>query len=168
MKKIITVLLLLSILCAFSLPTYAAGAEGEETNIGNTQVVYFDDGSYVVTTLEVETIGSGDSGIAPASTTQTIQGTRTAIWYSDDGDTEWEYILIGLYTVELGVSAVCTSASYTKTIYKSGWKFSDGSATAEGNVAYGGGVFKKKVLFITTKTATVDISITCDIYGNLS
>ena len=67
-----------------------------------------------------------------------------------------------------GVSATCTNATYTQTINDGYWHFSDGNAYAENNVAHGLGTFKKKVLFITLKTYNIDISVTCDAYGNLS
>lgn len=104
----------------------------------------------------------------PSSTTFTRSGTKTVENRSDDDELLWQYKLTGTFTVVEGVSATCTNATYTQTINDGYWHFSDGNAYAENNVAHGLGTFKKKVLFITLKTYNIDISVTCDAYGNLS
>ncbi len=85
-----------------------------------------------------------------------------------DGKLIWKYVLTGEYTVVDGVSSVCTNAYYTYTINDSKWSINDPSTSYSDNVAYGYCVFKKKVLFITTNTITVDISLTCDVNGVIS
>ena len=63
---------------------------------------------------------------------------------------------------------VCYWDKNKNNIYDSSWTFSNGSATRSGNTAYGKGHYTKKVLFITTKNYDVDISVSCDKYGNIS
>lgn len=100
------------------------------------------------------------------STTQTTVGSVSAINYASDGDQNWVYTLYGYFTYEEGVSCVCTNSTYSTSITGSGWKFYDPSNTWSDNAAYGYGVFKHKVLFITNNTITVDLRIRCDNYGN--
>ena len=97
-----------------------------------------------------------------------MTGEKYATFEDSAGKVEWEYTLSAAFSYVSGSSSTCTSASYSKNIYDSSWSFSDGSATKSGNVATGKGKFVCKILFIPYKTYTIDLSITCDIYGKLS
>ena len=159
-KTIISLVLFISIIVTTTLPTFAADATIADVD-KSTTITYLDDGSYVVTTLT-------SSPITSRSTTFTKTGNQVVSVFSGDDELLCQYTLYGEFEVVSGVSAVCISATYTQNIYASGWTFSDGQAYKSGNTAYGLGKFTKKVLLITTKVVDIDISITCDIYGNLS
>ncbi len=170
MKKIIICLLLVSIV--FSTLSFCTFAdEDQNTNAVQTvkasdgsTITYFDDGSFL-TVSPVREIGSS---VATYATDKTASGSKDVTFTDANGNLDWTYTLTATFSYVYGVSSTCTSASYTKEIYDNDWSFSDGSATKSGNVATGKGKFVCKVLFITFKTYNIDISITCDIYGNLS
>jgi hypothetical protein len=161
MKKVlITIFLIICQLISASIPTYATSINVPEFD-ESTSITYLEDGSYIVTTI------TSEPNLTRA-TTFTKTGNKVVSYYDGDDTLLWQYTLFGEFLVESGVSAVCTSATYTQTIYANRWSFSNGQATASGATAYGVGTFKKKVLFVTTSTVDIDISFTCDVYGNLS
>lgn len=165
MKKIFIILLTVMLLCntvcvnAMALEpsyTYELGSDG-------TEIYTYADGSrLIITTEEVQSTSS-----ARASAT-TVTKTKTAKYENSDGTVAWEYTLTATFSYVAGVSSTCTNASYTYTINDDSWHFSDGAATKSGNTANGVGTFKKKVLFVTTQTHNVDLTLTCDINGNVS
>ena len=67
-----------------------------------------------------------------------------------------------------GLSCACINSSYSTNIYKSTWSFSDGSSYYANNYARGLGIFKCKILFVTAQTVDIDVTLSCDVYGNLS
>lgn len=131
------------------------------------EVIYFDNGSYITITLIIQDT-SPWALTSSRSTSFTRTGRKLVTSSDKDGNLEWEYTLYGEFSVVEGVSATCTSATYSQTIYQDNWSFSNGDATKSGNTAYGTGTFKRKVLFITVDTMNIDINLSCDIYGNLS
>lgn len=129
----------------------------------DTIVQYYDDGSYLTVSAPQLTLLK-----SVRSTLTTIEAEQFAKFTNSSGELEWEYTLTATFSYVYGSSVTCTDASYDYSIYDTSWKFSNGSASHSGATAYGYGTFKNKVLFITTKTINVDLSITCDVYGNLS
>lgn len=159
-KAIISITLIISVLFSSILSVFASDSP-TTYNDTSTTVTYFEDGSYIVTTI------TSDNTLNRSSTF-TKSGSKEVLYYNGEDELEWEYILYGEFNVVSGVSAVCTSATYSQAIYGSRWSFSNGQATALGNTAYGVGNFTKKVLFITTSDVEIDISFTCDVYGNIT
>lgn len=150
MKRLISMLTLIAMLILFA-PIYASA----EQNNGET--VYFEDGSYIVTTItEVQSrAAKGKSG------------TKTSTYYVDDGTARWKVTLSGSFTYD-GSSATCTSSSCSVIIYNNSWYTISKSASKSGNTAFGSATMGYKVLGITTNQVTRDISLTCDKDGNLS
>ena len=159
-KTFVSLILIISMITSTIIPAFAAEPVSNEISESVT-ITYLDDGSYIVKTIVSNPVES-------RSSTFTKTGNIVASHYSGDDERLWQYTLYGEFLVNSGVSAVCTSATYTQNIYASSWSFSNGQATASGNTAYGVGTFKDKVLFVTIKTVDVDLNIVCDIYGNLS
>ncbi len=170
MKKIfafITVLVML-FSCAV-LPVSAEETSFEEVqrtqSPDGTTVIYYDDGSTLtISPVQITQI----SAYSTDSTEKKLSANKSAMRKDSDGNIEWEYTLYGTFTYVPGVSSVCTATTYRYEINDDAWSFSDGSATKSGNKAFGKGVFKRKTLFITTDTVNIDISLTCDIYGNVT
>ena len=169
MKKIFASVLFIAIL--FSLTTPSVFAENSFPEVesinyaadGGT-TIYYDDGS--VLTISPVQVSEADAQLL--ATSKTINADRIAS-YTDASDVlQWKYTLTGHFSYVYGVSSTCTGASYTQEICDSGWEFSDGAAIKSGNTAIGNGVYKLKFLFFTAKTYTIDISLTCDIYGNIT
>ena len=165
MKKLIVPILLILATVFSTLPVFAEETSPSviSTDDGYT-ITYFADGS----SITVSPVRDSTEANHARATTQTINKSKDVTCKDSDGNIEWKYTLSATFTYEYGVSATCTKASYTKTINNSGWSFSDGSATKSGNVATGKGTFKFKVLFITTQTRNVNITLTCDKYGNVT
>ena len=163
MKKSIFVLFLLSCLL-FSLTLPAAAAEAtantDELAVSSVTVEYLDDGSYLVTTIK--------ESATPRSDVYSKRGGKEIILYNDDDEIQWIYTLYGIFTVETGVSAVCTEAYHAYEIFDFDWKETEHSEWYSGNVAYGESVFKKKVFFITTSTQEITAHVACDAYGGIS
>lgn len=159
-KTFVSLILIISMITSTIIPAFAAEPASNEISESVT-ITYLDDGSYIVKTIVSNPVES-------RSSTFIKTGNIVASHYSGDDELLWQYTLYGEFLVNSGVSAVCTSATYTQNIYASSWSFSNGQATASGNTAYGFGTFKDKVLFVTIKTVDVDLNIVCDIYGNLS
>ena len=126
-------------------------------------VVYYDDGSYLSVSPVYDVTVAGERGTA-----STVNVHRDATFTNSDGELEWKYTLYATFSFTYGVSATCTNASYSQTIYQGNWTFSNGNATASGATARGVGHYEKKFLFITIQSADVDITLTCDKYGNLT
>ena len=126
-------------------------------------VVYFDDGSRLVISPVYES--KDDSSIKTAA--NTVTKSREVYCEDSNGNLEWKYTLTATFSYNYGVSSTCTSSSYTQTIYDDKWSFSDGSATRSGNTAYGKGHYVKKEWFVVIKNVDIDISLSCDIYGNV-
>ena len=172
MKKLIFAFLFTLIIFAFSINNNANALEINylESNdldmlLISTDRQTFEDGSYVVTTL----YEYNDTQISSLSSTITKDGEAKVNFYNSSNVLEWTYTLYASFDIVEGESAVCTNANYKYSISKSNWKFSDGNAYYEDNVAYGKGTFKYKMLgFITSNTRNINISITCDNYGNLT
>lgn len=167
MKKRIFFILFATVLSLMlSVPTFATDGINDPCVMDSCHIIYLDDGSYITTELREEISDVSDSVLRSVSLTK--KGSKTVTYYDNNGNISWKYILTGEFSVVEGMSAICTNSTYTENIYDNDWSFSNGSATKSVNVAYGVGTFKKKLLFITTKTVNIDISITCDANGNLS
>ena len=130
-----------------------------------TTTVYYDNGSILTISAVYNVIE--DKRTARA-TQKTISGSRDAYFTDGNGDFEWKYTLSASFSYVPGVSSSCTSASYSNSTYDSSWSFSDGSATKSGSSAYGKGKYVKQILFVTVNTYNIDLSISCDVKGNLS
>ena len=167
-KHVISFILVISLL--FSLPVFSVSAEtlvasSVVTEDGST-IIYYDDGS----TLVISPIRTTNSPVSKATTgTRAVTNAEVdATYTASDGTLEWKYTLYATFSYTYGVSATCTSASYTQNIYQGNWAFSDGVATRSGATANGKGVYKQSVLFIVVRTANVDLYMTCDKYGVVS
>lgn len=161
-KRVFSLILALFWLSVFAFPAFATNTP-QDVLTENGSVTYFSDGSSLTVSPAVLV---AEQTLSRSAQTQTYS--KTVTYKDSDGNVDWEYKLTATFSYEYGVSSTCTKVSYTKTINDSGWSFSDGSATKSGNVATGKGTFKYKVLFITTQTRNVNITLTCDKYGNVT
>lgn len=129
----------------------------------STDKIDLADGTYIIfTTYEAVNNTSTRSNVF------TKKGQKVATNYNSDNELLWTYTLNATYKVTYGISTYYTSANYATDIKNSNWKFSDGDAYFSANTAYGVGVFKYKLLLITADTVDINLSLTCDVNGNLS
>ena len=164
MKKIFAIILAICTISSMTVFAHAAD-DAQTANNNYDEIICFNDGSYLLTTVAVE---NTNDDIALTSTTYTKTGVKTISHYSSNDELLWQYKLTGKFSVKEGISVTCIDSSYSQTIYSSKWHFSDGNAYIENNAAHGQGTFKEKILFITTETKVIDATIYCDIYGNIS
>ncbi len=159
MKKIIIfVLATIFLTTAFISPISAA--ENNETLIYE-ETEYFSDGSSVVIRVTEET-----SILTRATSTKS--GTKSYTARNSDGDVQWTFTVKGTFSVNIGTSATCTAASYSTSNIASGWSLDSASTKKSSNKAIGDATFKHKVLFVTTQTKDITVTLICDANGNLS
>ncbi|MBO5969095.1 MAG: hypothetical protein J6S14_11435 [Clostridia bacterium] len=162
MKKISCILLAFVFVMTLFVAPINAETINEKQSFEST-VIEYEDGSYLTIFVPEFTMVN-----SMRSTATTILAEQPARFTNSSGEIEWEYTLTATFSYVYGSSATCTNASYDYTIYENSWEFSNGSSSRSGATAYGYGTFKNKFLFVTTKTINVDLSMTCDIYGNVS
>ena len=163
MKKLITSVLCLMLVFVFTVTPVQAASLRTETRVISEETEYFEDGSYSVVTL-VEEVP------AVSCYTETIKKTATKKYthYNADDEVSFTFSLKGTFEIVTGMSAYCTSTSYSYTINKSHWSFRSGSATKSSNKATGKGIFDYKMLGITTTyTETVNLTLTAYYNGNI-
>ncbi len=160
MKKVISIFLTVVVL--FLIPIHKVDAVGTDAvdNAAASTIQYFEDGSYIVTTLS--------QSVSPRASTYIRHGYKTVTHYNSSDEVEWKYTLEGTFKVVSGVSATCIDSTYTYEIVNDSWHLTDHSNWYSDNIAYGTATFKKKVLFIVTSTRDINASIRCDKDGNLS
>lgn len=157
-KRILAVFMILSMLSTSLIAVNAQAIEDDAA-----EVIYFDDGSY----LQISAVRTVETQSNTRATLTTV-GEKDMTFVNGDGEVEWTYTLTGYFTYTPGLTSACVDAAYTSDIYDSAWSFSNGSAVTSGNTAYGYGSYVKKILFVTIDQYDINISISCDTYGNLS
>lgn len=157
MKKIISIVLLV-LMFVITLGTYASAVSEANEATYTTSTTYFEDGSYIITTIFEE------SSITRAASSKT--GQKTAPFYNSDNVAQWSATLKGTFTCN-GSSATCTASSITHKIYSSNWKIASASATKSGNKATGKAT-AKRYLIVPVQTVEKTITLTCSASGVLS
>ncbi len=152
--KTFSVIFLSLILCAFA--PFNALAQNIDTT--DTDIQYFDDGSYLITESE-NSINLFSSG--------TKRHTKTATYYNGNDERQWSATLTAVFSYT-GSSVTCTSASTSYTIYDSAWKMKEATASKSGGTATGEFIAKKYWLGIITKTIPMKIITICDNNGNIT
>lgn len=157
MKRLISVILSILML-AMTLGTYASAISEPQEAAYTSYTTYFEDGSYIITTIFEE------SSITRAASSKT--GQKTATFYNSDNVAQWSATLKGTFTYN-GSSATCTASSITHKIYSSNWKIASASATKSGNKATGKAT-AKRYLIVPVQTVEKTITLTCSASGVLS
>lgn len=127
-------------------------------DISDTEIEYFDDGSYIVTETEY-------SPMSLLSTTKSQ--TISATYYNSNNNKEWVVKLKGTFSYT-GSSATCTSASVSHIIYNTKWKKDSATVSKSGRTATGKFVMKYYVLGINTKTVNKTLTLSCSNSGTIS
>ena len=164
MKKLLSVVCALVMAFSLALLPCLAEANAEEKNIStliSEGIKYFPDGSSIVTQVfEAEVITSKG--------TVTKNGFKTAAYRDSNNNILCSFTIHGTFSVNTGVSATCTAASYSYTAPGSGWSLKTASATKSGSSAVGTSTFVKKVLLVTVDTRNLNCTLTCSKNGVLS
>lgn len=157
MKK--TICLLLSLMLFVSLaaiPTMAATPV--ELN-DNTEITYFEDGSYCVSVLTTTA-----PAISTLATNKVISGARTSTMYNASNEKLFSVTVRCIFQYN-GTRAWTTDASYSYTISNSAWSFDSGDVVRSGNSATATATFNY-LSFVQSKTISATIS--CSPTGVLS
>lgn len=141
-----------SILSLLTVPS--AFAQESEANV--EQIVRYDDGSCLV--ISIESVPTRASKITKS---------KVYTYRDENGNTDWKITLTGSFTYD-GTSATCTSSNCTVTIYDTGWYVISKSSSKSGNTAYGTATLGLKVLGVTIRQETYNLTLTCDKNGNVS
>ena len=165
MKKLLSIILATVILVSFfsfnvSATAYNSGANNEIIISETTE--YFEDGSSITTTI-TQAVNQSQT-----RATKTISGSKTSTVKNADGDILFKFKINGTFSVNEGVSSTCTAVSCSASNLASGWSLYSSTTSKSGNTANATGIFKFKVLGITTQTREVITSLTCDKNGVLS
>ncbi len=167
MKKLVISLLVL--VCLFSINVGANENEQNADLINNAVYEYYDDGSYMVTTLEY--VNNDTNENTRAAGDYTVTGKKSATYYNGDDEIIWQVTVTGVFLIvptNANMSGYCQSSTLSYVINSSSWHIYNKVEKAITNNACITCTMKRKYLGITTKTVDVDIHITCDSYGNLS
>ena len=132
------------------------GTMAENNQSANEERIYFEDGSYLVITVE---------STETRSYTQTRYKNET--YYDANGVIQWRITLMGIFTYNYS-TATCDHAEVSVTIYDSDWYVVSRSAYASGNKAAGTVVLGQRVLGVTIGESTHRVSLTCTPDGTVS
>ncbi len=161
MKRFLS--LALALICLLFATIQTVSAENELVIANNTETnsytEYYEDGSYVVTTI--------CQSVTPRSSTYIQVSEKKVEMYNSSDELQWRYKFIARFDVVEGVSVECIESTYTSDIYVDSWSLTAHNNYYSGNTAYATATYKKKVLFITTNTHDIDLDTTCDVYGNI-
>lgn len=166
MKKILATFLSIMIIAnTLLLPSNAAPTNTSTNNfeVVSENIEYFPDGTSVTITVLEE-----KNSLPTRATSYTKSGAKNYTAKDSNGNIQWKFTVKGTFTVNTGVSATCTSTSYSTSNLASGWELDSASTYASSNKAIGDATFKHKTLFITTDTKSCHVVLTCDANGNLS
>ena len=132
---------------------------GEQTLVSES-VEYYEDGSMLVTAVYEVTVLTRTSLYNKA-------GRKVYEYREADGNILWAFAVNGEFRVIEGASVTCTSASCSTSIYNDAWRCTRKSAAPSGSQAVANGVFEKTLLGIVLSTENVNVTLSCDPYGNL-
>ena len=122
----------------------------------NTSITYFDDGSYLVTTL----IPEDEPVISPYALTYNVNKTGITKYYNDDGKLMWYLKVMGNFTYN-GTTAKCNSADVEAKSYNSCWKLLHLSSSRSGATAYASCVSEFYMGSTRIRSFSNTISLTC-------
>ncbi|MCQ4638427.1 hypothetical protein NE619_16980 [Anaerovorax odorimutans] len=155
MKKLILVLLMISVL-AFSSSVTCFAAESADN--ANVEYEYYDDGSYATIETAIE------QSITPYSTTKKKSATRTYTYYNASKKRAWSFSLKGTFQYN-GKTAKAISSSPSSQIFISGWKCTSKRSIESGSSVKGYGTFTYKSL---TKHVPSPFGLKCSANGTIS
>ncbi len=165
MKKLLSIILTAIIFISLfnfntSATTYNATLKNEVIISETTE--YFEDGSSITTTI-TQIVSQNQT-----RATKTVSGSKTKTAKNSSGSVLYKFKVTGTFNVNIGVSATCTAVSCSASDLASGWSLDSSSTSKSGNTANATGIFKYKVLGITTRTQETKASLSCDANGTLS
>ena len=144
------------------LPVSAAECDqlGEQQLI-NESVEYLEDGSMIITSVYEELVYT-------RSNLYNKSGSKVRTFVDNGGNVAWTITVYGEFRILEGASVTCISATCSTEIFNSDWSCTKKSAAPSGSWAVANGEFAKSLLGIVVSSESVEVSLTSDVYGNLS
>lgn len=160
MKKLFTLLL------ATLLITQSVSATALAQTADNEQIQYFDDGSYMVTTISSV---SSSNCYAPAirAAVKTVTKTKTTKYFNAAHAVMWSIQVKGTFTYGNG-AAKCTKAEAIAESYNDNWKLSNKSASKNRNKATASVTAQQTKYGIVYNTIHETVTLTCSPTGQFS
>lgn len=166
MKRLLLIILatvFLTSLFSLNISAESFDKSAEKEIIISESTEYLEDGSSITTTITQQI----NNGISPMAT-KTVSGSKIKTIKNADGDVLYKFKINGTFNVNVGVSATCTAVSCSASDLAIGWSLDSSTTSKSGNIAKATGIFKYKVLLITTQTVEIPVSLSCDANGVLS
>jgi len=161
-RKLICVLLVALICLGTAFGVWADdGSSVNNLELVSETVEYYEDGSTLVISVFVEPVRS-------RSNLYNRLGRKVYEYRDADGDILWTFAVTGEFRVLEGASVTCISASCSTEIFDEAWVCTRKYAETAGSWAIANGEFERSLLGIVIDRDTVQVSLTCDVYGNLS
>ena len=123
-------------------------------------VEYLEDGSSIITSVYEELMTTRRNLYDKA-------GSKVYRYRNADGEVLWTLTVSGEFRVIEGVSVTCTSARSSVEIFDSEWTCVSRYASASGNQAIAHGEFQRKLLGGVISARDIDVTLSCDHFGNL-
>lgn len=157
MKRLIAFIFYFTLLCGVCVLNTSA----QTVSAANDQeIIYFEDGSYIVTEwFDSSPVAHPSTQTARSSTSRTKRST----YYSSTNTAVFSVDLTGYFIYTPGVSAEATSETVSVITYSSSATYVKKSSSHSGATAYGSGTVK-----YSGKNVTLNVQMTCDKYGNIT
>lgn len=153
MRKFLIALLILTVLFS-AFPANVFAAEQKDMS---SEYIYYEDGSYLVITIQV----------TEARSTTSKMGTKTYQHYGSDGTVQWQAVLRGIFYYD-GTTSNCTSSVCDVTIYNSEWYTASKNVKTSGNSALAYLTMERTRYGVVVDSKQINMSLSCDANGNLS
>ncbi len=150
MKKIITILTILSSILFLSFPVSALEQKKE--------IIQLDNGYYLETIIE-------ETPTTRASNQKTAK--KTGNYKNAQGTTMFSVTVTATFTYT-GSSSTCTKSIASATSKNANWKISSKSASKSGNKATAKATAKRYVDGTAVETQNCTVTLTCSLNGSLS
>lgn len=163
MKRLISFIcsILLVIGCMVPCVSGAEYEDAEELVLVRETVAYLEDGSRIITSVYEE-------ATTTRSNLYNKTGSRIDRYVDAGGAVLWSLTVHGEFRILEGASVTCISATCSSEVYNSDWTCTRKTATPSGSWTIANGEFAKTLLGIVVSRESVEVSLTCDVYGNLS
>ena len=151
------------VLSCISFAPRANASEAEQSNaqvLINQTVEHLEDGSMIITSVYEDVVSS-------RSNLYNKSGHKERAYRDAKGNILWTLTVYGEFRIIEGASVTCISAACSSEIYDPNWSCTRKSAAPSGNQAVANGVFEMIVLGIAISRQEVNVTLSCDPYGNL-